>query len=127
MLTQRLSRRSLLKSAIVVGAATSVGPLLDACGGRSSSGSSTTITLEMWSGLEGVAMRPIVARWNSEMGSKTGIMLLETEPSRDAYDALITSQLLSKSGTPDIVFPFNWDIPRVSQAGTLVDLTPYIN
>ena len=34
MLTQRLSRRSLLKSAIVVGAATSVGPLLDACGGN---------------------------------------------------------------------------------------------
>lgn len=127
MLTQRLSRRSLLKSAIAVGAATSVGPLLDACGGSSSSGSSITITLQMWSGPEGVAMRPIVARWTREMGAKTGITLLETEPSRDAYDALISSQLLSKSGTPDIVFPFNWDVPRVSKAGTLVDLTPYIN
>ena len=87
---------------------------------------SVTITLQMWSGPEGVAMRPIVARWNKEMGPKTGITLMETEPSRDGYDALITSQLLSKSGTPDIVFPFNWDIPRVAKAGTLVDLTPYI-
>src|SRR5919197_3023158 len=87
---------------------------------------SVTITLQMWSGPEGVAMRPIVARWNKEMGPKTGIHVVETEPSRDGYDALITSQLLSKSGTPDIVFPFNWDIPRVAKAGTLVDLTPYI-
>src|SRR5947209_20479278 len=125
MLTQRLSRRSLLKSAIVVGAATSVGPLLDACGGSSSSGSSTTITLQMWSGPEGVAMRTIVARWNSQMKPKTGITLVETEPSRDGYDALITSQLLSRSGTPDIVLPFNWDLPRLARAGTLVNLTPY--
>lgn len=87
---------------------------------------SITITLQMWSGPEGVAMRPIVARWNKEMGAKTGITVVESEPSRTGYDALITSQLLSKSGTPDILFPFNWDIPRVAQAGTLVDLTPYI-
>jgi multiple sugar transport system substrate-binding protein len=130
MVPQRLSRRSLLKSAIVVGAATSMGPLLEACGGGSSStssNSSTTVTLQMWSGPEGVAMRPIVARWNSEMRPKTGITLQETEPSRAGYDALITSQLLSKSGTPDIVFPFNWDVARVAKAGTLVDLTPYIN
>ncbi len=85
-----------------------------------------TITLQMWSGPEGVAMRPIVARWNKEMSPGTGITLVETEPSRDGYDALITSQLLSRSGTPDIVFPFNWDIPRVASAGTLVDLNPYI-
>jgi len=130
MVPQRLSRRNLLKSAIVVGAATSMGPLLEACGGGSSStssNSSTTVTLQMWSGPEGVAMRPIVARWNSEMRPKTGITLQETEPSRAGYDALITSQLLSKSGTPDIVFPFNWDVARVAKAGTLVDLTPYIN
>ncbi len=85
-----------------------------------------TITLQMWSGPEGVAMRPIVARWNKEMMPKTGITVVESEPSRTGYDALITSQLLSKSGTPDILFPFNWDIPRVAEAGTLVDLTPYI-
>jgi multiple sugar transport system substrate-binding protein len=88
--------------------------------------SSVTIVFQMWSGPEGVAMRSIVARWNSTMKPKTGITLVETEPSRDGYDALITSQLLSKSGTPDIVLPFNWDLPRVARAGTLVDLMPYI-
>jgi multiple sugar transport system substrate-binding protein len=132
MTIPRFSRRSLLlKSAIAVGATTSIGPLLDACGGSSSSSSSgksaATLTLQMWSGPEGVAMRPIVARWNHEMSAKTGITLVESEPSRDGYDSLITSQLLSKSGKPDIVFLFNWDIPRVAQAGTLVDLTPYIS
>lgn len=86
-----------------------------------------TINLQMWEGPEGEAMRPVVDAWNNTKVKETGIRINLTLLGRNGYSDKLTSQLLSKSPVPDIVYPMNWFIPQFAQGGFLEPLDAYID
>ena len=95
-------------------------------GAASQSSPLTTVYIQMWSGPEGTAMQTAVNYWDAHFEHRTHIKVVETQLGRVGYHSKIVSELLSKSPTPDIVYPFNFDIPRLAKAGTLVNLDRFV-
>lgn len=62
-------------------------------------------------------MRPVVDAWNATKASETGITIKLTLLGRNGYSDKLTSQLLSGSEVPDILYPMNWFIPQFAQGG----------
>jgi multiple sugar transport system substrate-binding protein len=86
----------------------------------------TVVNLQMWEGPEGEAMRPVVDSWNKTKSKETGISINLSLLGRNGYGDKLTSQLLSKSDTIDIVYPFSWFIPQYAKGGFLEPLDNYI-
>lgn len=86
----------------------------------------TVVNLQMWEGPEGEAMRPVVDAWNKTKTKETGIKINLSLLGRNGYADKLTSQLLSKNDTIDIVYPMSWFVPQYAQGGFLEPLDSYI-
>jgi ABC-type glycerol-3-phosphate transport system substrate-binding protein len=120
----------ILSIVLILGAATGCnsGSKQDSAPSSSSEkkGENITINLQMWEGPEGEAMRPVVDAWNATKASETGITIKLTLLGRNGYSDKLTSQLLSGSEVPDIVYPMNWFIPQFAEGGFLEPLDSYM-